>query len=61
MLGFKTKKVYLSPSTSVTEVDLEGLICQSNLMLGPQVDELKNMNAETPTASDPGGSLYFEF
>jgi hypothetical protein len=56
----KTKKVYDSPRTKVAEVDLEGLVCAS-FMTNSQVDELKNINAESATASDPGGSLYFEF
>ena len=56
----KTKKVYHSPLTTVAEVDLEGLVCAS-VRFNAQVDELKNINAESETASDPGGSLYFEF
>lgn len=56
----KKSNVYQSPRAKVVEVDLEGLVC-SSVILDRYVDELKNVNTESTTASDPGGSLYFEF
>ena len=62
MLRKRTKKDYLVPRSAVTEVDLEGIICQSDLMMKIQVDEIKNINSlggsETGGKSEP---LYFEF
>ena len=58
----KTRRIYQSPHTSVAEVDLEGIVCQSDLRMKVQVDELKNINSlegsETGGKSEP---LYFEF
>ena len=56
----KTKRRFVSPHVKVAETDLEGLIC-SSIIMDPYVDELRNMNAESPTASDPGGAMYLEF
>ena len=58
----KTKRQFISPQLKVAETDLEGLICQSDLWLGAQVDEHKNINSLT--GSETGGKaepLYFEF
>ena len=58
----KTRKSYQKPRINEALVDLEGLICQSDLWLGAQVDEHKNINSltgsETEGKAEP---LYFEF
>ena len=43
MLLLKSKKIYLSPVTTVAEVDLEGIICDS-VILNVRVNSLENMN-----------------
>ena len=43
MLLLKSKKIYLSPVTTVAEVDLEGIICDS-VILNVRVNSLDNMN-----------------
>lgn len=59
MLRKRTKKDYLVPSSVVTEVDLEGLVCTSGFKR-LQVDELHNMNVGE--GHDGAGSdHYFEF
>lgn len=55
----KTRRIYQSPHTSVTEVDLEGLVCTSGFK-AVNVDELHNMNVGD--GHDGAGSEhYFEF
>ena len=58
MLRKRTKKDYLVPRAVVTEVDLEGLICNS-VRFNIQVKELDNMNhaSEDETSSEV---FYFE-
>ncbi len=55
----KTRRIYQSPHTKVAEIDLEGLVCLSDLAT---VDEIRNMNKgvasdNVDTADDP---FYFE-
>lgn len=38
----KTKEIYHSPRTRVSEVDLEGLVCNSVVTTNIQADELFN-------------------
>ena len=42
----KTKEIYHSPLTKVSEVDLEGIVCGSEVFTNIQADELFN-KAET--------------
>ena len=51
--------MYLSPRTSSAEVDLEGVICDSQRMF-IQADELHNMNVGEGH-DGPGSEHYFEF
>lgn len=62
MLRKRTKKDYLVPRSAVTEVDLEGVICESNRVF-IQADESQNMNrTRNGVAHDgPGTEHYFEF
>lgn len=53
----KTRK-YLSPIAKVTDVQLEGNICYS-AFLTPEVDELRNINADSDAAE--AEAMYFEF
>ena len=61
MFGVNKKtKVYHSPRTTVTEIDLEGLVCSSPVLFMPvEVDELHNINADSERVS--AESFYFEF
>lgn len=54
----KKKKRYLPPRAVICPLELEGLICQSGLTLGVQVDEIHNMNADIDADAD---DFYFEF
>ena len=45
MVTLKKKRSYEDPLTTVTQADLEGLICASVLYL-VEADELHNMNAD---------------
>ena len=58
----KTKRVYDSPRTIVAEMDLEGLVCQSNRVF-IQADELQNMNMTRDDVAHDGVGTehYFEF
>ena len=58
----KTKRVYNSPRTIVAEMDLEGLVCQSNRVF-IQADELQNMNMTRDGVAHDGVGTehYFEF
>lgn len=55
----KTSRIYQTPLTKVSEVDLEGLICGSPVMVSAEVDELHNINADSDAAASE--SFYFEF
>lgn len=58
----KQKKDYLAPRSIVAEVDLEGVICESN-RLYIQADELQNMNMTRDGVAHDGAGTehYFEF
>ena len=56
MVTLKKKRSYEYPLTTVTQADLEGLICGSVQYL-MEVDELHNMNADTESTEN----FYFEF
>ena len=43
MFNLRAKKTYEAPHVTVTEVDLEGLICNS-VRFNIRVDSLENMN-----------------
>ena len=57
-MTLKKKRSYEDPLTTVTQADLEGLICASVLYL-MEVDELHNMNADTEAQA--AENFYFEF
>ena len=57
MMTLKKKRSYEDPLTTVTQADLEGLICSSVLYL-MEVDELHNMNADPEVQDDV--NFYFE-
>ena len=57
MMTLKKKRSYEDPLTTVTQADLEGLICASVLYL-MEVDELHNMNED---GAAPEENFYFEF
>ena len=63
MLRNKTKKDYLVPHVTVTEVDLEGLICNS-VRFNIRVDSLENMNDPNNPLKGTGEAadevFYFE-
>ena len=59
MFSLKTRKTYQSPCTKVTEVDLEGLICNS-VRFNVQVNELQNMNDPENATAVEGEEFYFE-
>ena len=56
MMTLKKKRSYEDPLTTVTQADLEGLICASVDYL-IEADELHNMNADE-SVEEP---LYLEF
>ena len=58
MMTLKKKRSYEDPLTTVTQADLEGLICASVLYL-MEVDELHNMNADEAAQAEE--NFYFEF
>ena len=58
MMTLKKKRSYEDPLTTVTQADLEGLICASVLYL-MEVDELHNMNADEDAQA--AENFYFEF
>ena len=58
MMTLKKKRSYEDPLTTVTQADLEGLICSSVLYL-MEVDELHNMNADEE--AQEAQNFYFEF
>ncbi len=58
MMTLKKKRSYEDPLTTVTQADLEGLICASVLYL-MEVDELHNMNADED--AQDAENFYFEF
>ena len=58
MVTLKKKRSYEYPLTTVTQADLEGLICASVLYL-MEVDELQNMNADENAQN--AENFYFEF
>ena len=55
----KTRKAYQVPRAAVSEVYLEGVICDSQRMF-IQADELHNMNVGEGH-DGPGSEHYFEF
>ena len=57
MVTFSKKRPYVDPFTTVTQADLEGLICASVLYL-MEVDEAHNMNADEEVKDDI--NFYFE-
>ena len=57
MMTLKKKRSYEDPLTTVTQADLEGLICASVLYL-VEGDELHNMNADETVQDDV--NFYFE-
>ena len=59
----KTKKVYLSPTTKVTDVDLEWncLLTGSDVLLNIQADELENKNLPGEDGLGRGTATYLEF
>lgn len=58
MMTLKKKRSYEDPLTTVTQADLEGLICSSVDYL-MEVDELHNMNADEDAQA--AENFYFEF
>lgn len=55
----KTRRVYISPHTTVVEVDFESaLLVPGSQTLNVQWDELKNVNKEDGEGA--GTPLYFE-
>lgn len=58
MMTLKKKRSYEDPLTTVTQADLEGLICSSVVYL-MEVDELHNMNADEDAQA--AENFYFEF
>jgi hypothetical protein len=61
MFSLKTRKTYQSPCTKVTEVDLEGLICQS-LRFNVRARSLENMNdPDDPAGVSENASEVFYF
>ena len=56
-MTLKKKRSYEDPLTTVTQADLEGLICASIDYIEVQADELHNMNADE-SVEEP---LYLEF
>ena len=59
MLRKKSTKDYLAPRTVVTEVDLEGLLCQS-VRFNVQTKDLENMNDSKSEHYDASEVFYFE-
>lgn len=59
-MTLKKKRSYEDPLTTVTQADLEGLICSSVLYM-MEVDELHNMNAEVDSSGNPVEQFYLEF
>ena len=57
MATFRKKRPYEDPRTTVTQANLEGLICASVLYL-MEVDEAHNMNADDEVQDDI--NFYFE-
>ena len=57
MMTLKKKRSYEDPLTTVTQADLEGLICASVLYL-VEADELRNMNADEDVQDEV--NFYFE-
>lgn len=57
MMTLKKKRSYEGPLTTVTQADLEGLICASVLYL-VEADELRNMNADEDVQDEV--NFYFE-
>ena len=57
MVTLKKKRSYEDPLTTVTQADLEGLICASVLYL-VEADELRNMNADEDVQDEV--NFYFE-
>lgn len=58
MMTLVKKRSYEDPVTTVTQADLEGLICGSvDYLL--EVDELHNMNADSAVQAEE--NFYFEF
>ena len=59
----KAKKIYQTPHTAVTEVDLEGLVCNS-VRFNVQVNSLENMNDPNDPLKGVGDAsdevFYFE-
>ena len=61
MLLLKSKKIYLSLVTTVAEVDLEGIICDS-VILNVRVNSLENMNnPDNPLEGigDASGEVFY--
>jgi hypothetical protein len=54
----KKSRKYLAPVGRVLEVQLEGNFCLS-VDLAPEVDELRNINADSDAAA--AEEMYFEF
>ena len=47
MIGLnKKRKMYLSPRTSSAEVDLEGLICGSEVWMNVVIEDLEHIHEE---------------
>ena len=51
---------YQSPAVRMTQVELEGLLCQS-ISTRAYVDEARNIAAETTSSGAPLEESYFEF
>lgn len=60
MMTLKKKRSYEDPFTTVTQTDLEGLICNSIVYL-VETDEIHNMNAEVDSSGNPVEQFYLEF
>ena len=60
MFNLKEKQTYRTPHIAVTEMDLEGLICNS-VLLNVRVRDLDNVNAgQGLSADDEAEAFYIE-
>ncbi len=59
-MKFLPTQKYQSPAVRMTQVELEGLLCGS-IVTDPNVDEARNIAAETTTSGAPLEESYFEF
>lgn len=57
----ETKRTYMTPRSIPADVEIEKALLVATARLLMQVDETRNMNAETTGADEPGGEMYFEY